>query len=132
MSSEQAKDIQAEIGFSEIMQFLKKYWGRIFVTGILSILATAVFILAAYFLIPKKSVLMSEITVQLKSVLKKDKQEQISYPSNTPFSAHDLLSPAVLRKVYDEGKLAEKINTGMKIFDAEIYSAIRKAELDKI
>lgn len=27
-------------------------------------------------------------------------------------------------------KLAEKINTGMKIFDAEIYSAIRKAELD--
>lgn len=28
-------------------------------------------------------------------------------------------------------KLAEKINTGMKIFDAEIYSAIRKAELDK-
>ena len=28
-------------------------------------------------------------------------------------------------------KLAEKINTGMKIFDAEIYSAIRKAELNK-
>lgn len=108
MSSEQVKDIQPEIGFSEIMQFLKKYWGRIFVTGILSILATTILILAAYFLIPKKSVLMSEITVQLQNG-KKD-QTQIVYPSETPFSANDLLSPAVLRKVYDENKLAEKID----------------------
>ena len=107
MSSEQAQNLQTEIGFAEIIQFLKKYWGRIFVTGILSILATAVFILAAYFLIPKQSVLMSEVTIQRQNG--KNMQGKIVYPSDTPFSANDLLSPAVLRKVYDENKLAEKI-----------------------
>ena len=107
MSSEQAQNLQTEIGFAEIMQFLKMYRGKIFVTGILSILATAVFILAAYFLIPKQSVLMSEITMQLQNG--KNMRGQISYPSETPFSANDLLSPAVLRKVYEDNKLAEKI-----------------------
>ena len=108
MSSEHTSDFRSEIGFSEIMQFLKKYWGRIFVTGVLSVLATAVLILAAYFLIPKQSILMSEITVQLKKG--KNQQGQISYPNDTPFSANDLLSPAVLKKVYEENKLAEKID----------------------
>ena len=106
MSSEQ-NQVTKEIGFAEILQFLKKYWGRIFVTGILSILAAGVFILAAYFLIPKQSILMSEITIQLQ---KGKGQGQISYPSDNPFSANDLLSPAVLRKVYDDNKLAEKID----------------------
>lgn len=106
--SEQVQNLQTEIGFAEIIQFLKKYWGKIFVAGILSILATAVFILAAYFLIPKQSVLMSEITVQLQNG--KEDQTQIVYPSETPFSANDLLSPAVLRKVYDENKLSGKID----------------------
>ena len=64
MSSEQ-NQVTKEIGFTEMLLFLKKHWGRIFVTGIRSVLAAGVFILAAYFLIPKQSVLMSEITIQL-------------------------------------------------------------------
>ena len=93
-----------EIGFDEIISFLKKYGGRIIVFGLLSLLITGAVIAASYFLLPKKEVFISKINLLLPK-----KGKALVYPSTKEFSAYDIVSIPVLRKVYVDNNLKEKI-----------------------
>ena len=95
---------QTGISFACIMQFVKKNWKKIFAFGIFTLLLTAIIFAALYFLIPKTSVLSLEIGIQLPK-----EKGKIVYPSKKDFSANDIISVPVLRKVYQDNKLSGKI-----------------------
>ena len=102
--STETENIQPEIGLNEIITFLKKYGVRLTLFGVLSLLAALCVISAAYFLLPKKSSYVSTIFLQLPK-----NQKEMVYPSEKPFSAYDIISTPVLRKVYNNNKLDGKI-----------------------
>ena len=95
---------QNGISFDCIMQFVKKNWKKISVFAGFSLLLTVIIFAALYFLIPKTSVYSLELGIQLPK-----EKEKIIYPSKKEFSANDIISVPVLRKVYDNNNLSGKI-----------------------
>lgn len=127
---------QTGISFACIMQFVKKNWKKIFVFAGFSLLLTAIIFAALYFLIPKTSVLSLEIGIQLPK-----EKEKIVYPSKRQFSANDIISVPVLRKVYNDNNLSGKIKfdefcqlfyiSGSNIEKAIITASFRNKLSDK-
>lgn len=99
-----SQELQQEIGLNEILNFLKKYLGRIIVFGLLSLLAAVVLLGAVYCMLPRKTTYVSTIHLQLPKI-----KGVAVYPNEKPFSANDILSNAVLKRVYDENNLKTKI-----------------------
>ena len=105
MSSDvQPVDAGQEISFADIVQFVKKYFGNIAVFAVLSLLIAAFFIAAAYLLLPRKELYVSKINLQLQKL-----NNKLVYPSEKEFSANDVISIPVLRKVYVDNKLSDRI-----------------------
>ena len=102
--SDENTNAMPEIGFGEIITFLKKYCGRIIIFGLISVLVTAAIIGAAFFLLPKKEIYTSKINLLLQ-----EKGKKLIYPSEKEFSANDIISIPVLRKVYENNKLNAKL-----------------------
>ena len=95
---------QNGISFDCIMQFVKKNWKKISVFAGFSLLLTVIIFAVLYFLIPKTSVYSLELGIQLPK-----EKEKIIYPSKKEFSANDIISVPVLRKVYNNNNLSGKI-----------------------
>lgn len=95
---------QTGFSFAGIIQFAKKNWKKISVFAGFSLLLTVIIFAALYFLIPKSSVYSIEIGIQLPK-----EKDRILYPSMKEFSANDIISVPVLRKVYNDNNLSSKI-----------------------
>ena len=95
---------QNGISFGCIMQFAKKNWKKISVFAGFSLLLTVIIFAGLYFLIPKTSVYSLELGIQLPK-----EKGKIIYPSKKEFSANDIISVPVLRKVYNNNNLSSKI-----------------------
>ena len=102
--SDEKTNAMPEIGFDEIITFLKKYCGRIIIFGLLSFFVTGALLGAAYFLLPKKEIYTAKINLLLQ-----EKEKKLIYPSEKEFSANDIISIPVLRKVYEDNKLTDKL-----------------------
>lgn len=137
MSSDvQPVDAGQEISFADIVQFVKKYFGNIAVFAVLSLLIAAFFIAAAYLLLPRKELYVSKINLQLQEL-----NNKLVYPSEKEFSANDVISIPVLRKVYEDNKLSDRIKfedfcqlfslTGRNIEKALIDASFRGKLADK-
>ncbi|MBR7120242.1 MAG: hypothetical protein IKC77_08595 [Lentisphaeria bacterium] len=115
-----------EISFGDILNFVRQYGVRILCYGVFSLVIALLIAAAAFFLLPKKTTYVSKIQLQLPKSM-----ESFVYYNNKVFSANDIVSTAVLRKVYEDNKLADKID--FEDF-CELFSItgadIRKALLD--
>ena len=101
----EAKKEQQEIGFGEVVFFLKMYWKKIVFFFSWTFLATAFLIAAGYFLLPRQELYTTSILIQLQKI-----GGRPVYPSERCFSANDIISTAVLRRVYERNNLNGKIS----------------------
>ena len=103
-SSNDDKSIEQMISFRQFIIFFKsnirKYSFFIALTAIL----TALLLVAIYASLPRSKTYITSISLQLQKT-----GGTWIYPSGTIFSANDILSVAVLRKVYDDNKLGKRI-----------------------
>ena len=102
--SDQVENVQNEIGFSEIITFVKKYGKKSVVYAGISLAVTLFLLLVIYLIAPKKTAYSTELALQLQKT-----RGSMVYPSGKKFSANDILSPAVLREVYNNNQLNGKI-----------------------
>ena len=107
-----ATDVQGNnsiqtIGFTEIILFFKKFWGNILIFVFLAGLVTALIIGSVYFLTPRQSQYVASINLQLPRM--GSQFITIHYPSGKAFSAHDVISTPVLRKVYNDNNLEKRL-----------------------
>ena len=96
---------QQEIDFGEVVFFLKTYWKKIVFFFALTFLGAAFLIAAGYFLLPRKELYTTSISIQLRKI-----DGWPVYPSERRFSANDIISTAVLRRVYERNNLNGKIS----------------------
>ena len=102
--SEQTEMQQKEIGLTEIISFIKKYYKRLVAFAVISGFITLFLIAAFYFFLPKNEVFVSKISVQLQN-----KNGKLVYPSEKTFSANDIISSPVLQRVYAKNNLKNKL-----------------------
>ena len=108
-----AADVQGNngiqiIGFTEIILFFKKFWGNILLFAFLTGLVTALIIGSVYQLTPRQSQYVATINLQLPRM--GSQFITIHYPSGKVFSAHDVISTPVLRKVYNDNNLEKRLS----------------------
>ncbi len=99
------ENTSGEITFQEIFAFLKKNSAKIFIRGILTFVFTIIIILLLYAFIPRDASSYRDILLTLQEA-----DKTVIYPSENPFSASDIISPLILRKVYDNNKLQDRIS----------------------
>lgn len=116
--SESAGNMQTEISLQEIIVFFRKYGKRTVFCALFSLLIVLLLFAAVCLLMPRKVSYSKEIFLQLQ----KDENTMI-YPSGKNFNANDILSPAVLRQVYNHNRLAGKI-TFEKFCDLFHFSGV--------
>lgn len=108
-----------------IISFIKKYWRKIMLFSAFTFVITLLVIGILYYLLPKTDVYALQIGIQLA-----DNDGKIVYPSLKIFSANDIISAPVMRKIYHDNKLEKKIkfNNFCKLFYVSGYN-IEKAAL---
>ena len=104
-SSEQKENLQKEISFSDIFNFLKTTWQKTLICSAISLIVTLLVIAIAFFWLPKSEQLTLKVFLNLQN-----NSRYVAYPSGKIFNAEDILSPAVLRTVYNDNKLKGKID----------------------
>jgi len=105
--SVQLEESSREIGFGEIIRFVRRYWKKMILFAVTSLAVLLFFALAGFLLCPCESAYVCPISVQLQR-----NGRTIVYPSNRPFSANDIISTAVLRQIYENNDLARKMPFG--------------------
>ena len=96
---------QSEIGVKHIINFTKQNWKKILWFAGISLGVTFLLIVFAYIVLPRETYYTSVINVQLNRT-----KHKIMYPSGKAFSATDIISTAVLRRVFDNNKIEEKMS----------------------
>ena len=116
----------ADLTVKQIFLFLKKRFLLILMRGLVSLLVIIVLLLLAYVLLPRTTVWKRDIAIQL------IKDEDVSqYPSGKPFSSADLFSAPVLRQVYENNHLKDRID--FEDFEESLFMTgndMKKALLD--
>ena len=103
-SSGQTENPQKEINISDIFNFLKISWQKTLIFGVFSLLVTLFIIAIAFFWLPKSEQLTLKVFLNLQN-----NSRYVAYPNGKTFNAEDILSPAVLRVVYNDNNLKDKI-----------------------
>ena len=103
-SSGQTENPQKEINISDIFNFLKTSWQKTLIFGVFSLLVTLFIIAIAFFWLPKSEQLTLKVFLNLQN-----NSRYVAYPNGKTFNAEDILSPAVLRVVYNDNNLKDKI-----------------------
>ena len=111
-----------EITLDEIIAFVRKRFGAILIYGVFSLVITSLIIAALFFFLPRKERYVSSITLLLPKT-----SNSMTYPSNNPFSAADILSTTVLKNVYD----ANNLSTRIKFDDFCALFSFSRANMDK-
>ncbi|MBO4303349.1 MAG: hypothetical protein J6A21_02055 [Lentisphaeria bacterium] len=101
----EAENDPQEIGIGDVLLVLKKCRKSIVLFFAVSALLTVFLIVAGYFLLPRQELYTNKILIQLQK-----SEEQIVYPSGKIFSANDIISTPVLRRVYEHNKLEKRIS----------------------
>ena len=101
----EAENDPQEIGIGDVLLVLKKCRKSIVLFFAVSALLTVFLIVAGYFLLPRQELYTNKILIQLQK-----SEEQIVYPSGKIFSANDIISTPVLRRVYERNKLEKRIS----------------------
>ena len=106
MSSEDQNVVDsAGISGAAVINFVKKYWSKIVLFCTFTLVITVLVIGILYCLLPKTDVYALQIGIQLPA-----NGGKIAYPSQKAFSANDIISAPVLRKIYHDNKLEKKID----------------------
>lgn len=125
------KGLEKEITLGHIVKYIKKYWGRIFCFAFFSMVIAVLIIAIAYFLLPKETSYVSTIHLQLPTI-----KGVRTYPNGKRFSTNDIFSVSVLKKVYDNHNLQNKIKfdkfrelfylTGLDVERAKVSASFRE------
>ena len=102
--SVQLEEASQEIGFGEIVRFVRRCWKRMLLFAVTSLVIVLFFALAGFLLFPRESTYICPISVQLQR-----SGRAIVYPSGRPFSANDIVSTAVLQQVYEDNNLTQRM-----------------------
>ena len=97
-------EIQSEIGIKHVMNFVKQSWKKIIIFAGFSFAITVFLIVLGYIVLPREISYTSSVRIQLPK-----QKHTIVYPNGKVFSATDIISTAVLRRVYDNRKIEKKI-----------------------
>ena len=103
--SVQTEDVRPEVGFGELILFLKKSRKSVVFFAVISSLVVLFLIAAGYVLLPRQTVYSLRLSLQLQ---KNDRGKYV-YPSEKPFSASDIISTVVLRQVYESNNLSGRV-----------------------
>ena len=111
-------EIQSGIGIKHVMNFVKQSWKKIIIFAGFSFAITVFLIVLGYIVLPRETSYTSSVRIQLPK-----QKHTIVYPNGKAFSATDIISTAVLRRVYDNRKIEKKSE---KKAEFSSYSAFSK------
>lgn len=129
---QQTNPVNDEITLSDILLFIKRYFVKILVRGILSVVVILAVAVLVWLIMPYTRHYYFEV----ENMLKKDTQSKMYvYPNNRAFNSQDIISPIVTRVTYDKMKLQDKVpydkfSTLFYINNSSIKLALLDAEYD--
>ena len=139
---ERTKMNDNELTLTDILLYIKRFFVKIMTRGIITIVIILAVTVLAWLLLPYKM----RYCTELENTLKKTDGHTYVYPNGRAFNALDVISPAVLREVYNNMKLEDKIpytdfvtlfyidNSSMKQarLDAEYEAKLSKKNLNTV
>ena len=105
MNSEN-KNFDEGINLNQLLDFIKKIWLKTTLRGAISFFFMLVLFVLLYVLLPSEQIFTRNIGLELR---KSDGVSVFSYPNGKAYVDADLLSQAVLRKVYSDNKLEGRV-----------------------
>ena len=129
---QQTNPVNDEITLSDILLFIKRYFVKILVRGILSVVVILAVAVLAWLVLPYEKHYYFEV----ENMLKKDTESKMyTYPNNRTFNSQDIISPIVTREAYTKMKLQDKLpydefSTLFYINNSSIKLALLDAEYD--
>ena len=124
-----------DIGVKDIINFIKKRFSRTFVIAAYSFIAVVLLIALVWLFTPGKTSIIKTINIMLPL-----KTGRIVYPSGKVYNTSDLISPVVLKTVYDKNNLKGRIEYDKFVslfyfpktnFKKELIAAGYKGKLQK-
>lgn len=115
-----------DISLKEIITFLKKRIVKILLRGIISLGIVLFILLLLYALLPRSSNFYRNIALLLQ------KPDNVPcYPNGKAFSISDIISPLVLKEVYENNELKDRIEfSKFRTLFSIANSEIKQEELD--
>lgn len=114
------EQINEVLTISNILEFIKCYWVRGMVRGVLSLVGVGAIFVLCFFLLPKTEFYSRDIMLQLQKTIPRSteiestnprsKTAVFCYPNLEPFVNTDLISIAVLKSVYEKNNLKDKVD----------------------
>ncbi|MBR2427153.1 MAG: hypothetical protein IKB16_10495 [Lentisphaeria bacterium] len=102
---ENTRPVNGDFTLTDILLYIKHFFVRIMVRGILSIIIIFAVAILAWLLLPYEMRYYTE----LENTLKKTGAQVYVYPNGRAFNNHDVISPTVTRDIYDRMKLEDKL-----------------------
>ena len=125
MNSEN-ENYEQQTSLKEIIAFLKKCMAKILLRGVISLGFILFILLLLYAFLPRSSNFYRDIVLLLQ------KPDNIPcYPNSKAFSISDIISPLVLKEVYEKNQLKERIEfSKFRTLFSIANSEIKQEELD--
>ena len=139
---ERTKMNDNELTLTDILLYIKRFFVKIMARGIVTIVLILAVALLVWLLLPYKMRYYTE----LENTLTKTSDDTYVYPNKRAFNTSDVISPVVLRSIYNQVKLEDKIpytdfaslfyidNSSLKQarLDAEYEAKLNKKNLNTV
>ena len=102
----QTENFDDSISVNQLLDFVKKYWLKTMIRGGVSLFLTLAVFALVYAFLPMNKTFTRNIGLRLKSDVS---ASTFNYPNGKAFVDADLISQAVLRKVYEMNHLEDRI-----------------------